>query len=94
MKSVDNYLVDPNRNDMIKIMDKSIKAYYEEINTMLGGKRLKFDRLILSDFVINNSKDRKSYINTVLQIKNEKEVIHFRKWVDEFEIKVNSGDIY
>lgn len=82
------------RNDIIKMLDKSILDYYSEINEELGVERIKFERPLLFDYVANNTYDSRFYINTALQIKKAKEVINFRRWMDNFESVVNSGNIY
>lgn len=82
-----------NRKDVMNLLDRTLADYYISLNERFGTNKIKFSFPVLFDFVVANSTE-KNYLETALQIRNEKEVIQFRKWLSKFEKKLQEGNLH
>lgn len=81
-----------NRSDVMGYLDKEIFEYYQSIVQRFGVDKLKYSFPVLFDFVRYNS-NNPFFIDTALQIKEQREVQDFRNWMDNFEQELSSGNL-
>lgn len=81
-----------NRKDVMNLLDRTLAEYYISLNKRFGTDKIKFTFPVLFDFVAANTKDN-FYLQTALQLRNEKEVIQFRKWLSSFEQQLQHGNL-
>lgn len=81
-----------NRSDVMGYLDKEIFKYYQSIVQRFGVDKLKYSFPVLFDFVRYNS-NTPFFIDTALQIKEQREVQDFRNWMDNFEQELSSGNL-
>lgn len=78
------------RDDVIDHIDKELLSYYKTLNERFGVNKIKLNFPILFDFISANTSDR-YYLKTALELKKEKEVIQFRRWLTDFESALQQG---
>lgn len=76
------------RFDYIKTLDEEINEYFSKMFEKLGRYDFRIKRPVLVDFIIQNTKDKESYIDSALRIKEEKEVVQYRKYLSDIEVAV------
>ena len=79
-----------NRKDVMNLLDKTLAEYYVSLNSRFGTDKIRFSFPVLFDFIVANTTD-KFFLQTALQVRNEKEVIQFRKWLSSFEQQLQQG---
>lgn len=80
-----------NRKDVMNFLDKTIIDYYTSLNERFGVNKIRFSFPVLFDFVAANTTDN-FFLKTALQIRTEKEVIQFRKWLSDLEQNLQRGN--
>lgn len=81
-----------NRKDVMSLLDRTLADYYISLNERFGTNKIQFSFPVLFDFVVANSTD-KNYLQTALKIRDEKEVVRFRKWLSTFENELQNGNL-
>lgn len=81
-----------NRKDVMNFLDKTLIEYYKSLNERFGVNKIRFSFPVLFDFVAENTTDN-FFIKTALQIREEKEVIQFRKWLSDIEEELQCGNL-
>ena len=76
------------RFDYIKTLDEEINEYFYKMFEKLGRYDFRIKRPVLVDFIIQNTKDAESYIDSALRIKEEKSVVQYRKYLSDIEAAV------
>ena len=79
-----------NRKDVMNLLDKTLAEYYVSLNRRFGTDKIRFSFPVLFDFIAANTTD-KFFLQTALQVRSEKEVIQFRKWLSSFEQQLQQG---
>lgn len=74
-----------NRKDSLEMLDKIIEERFLELKSHLPKIKWNFQYPVLVDYIKYNCNDESSYINVALEIKREKEVVRYRKYMDKFE---------
>lgn len=81
-----------NRKDIMNFLDKTIFDYYKSLNERFGTNKIRFSFPVLFDYVAANSNDN-FFLRTALRIKEQKEVVLFRKWLSDTEKNLQSGNL-
>lgn len=81
-----------NRTDSLEMLDKIIEEQFLELKSHLPMAKWNFQYPVLIDYIKYNCNDKSSYIDVALQIKKEKEVIRYRKYMDKFENDLEKGN--
>lgn len=81
------------RLDLIGMLEKEVKEYYDEINRKIGKNFITFECPLLVDYICNNSSNLKDAIELADHIRKEKDVIEFRKAMDKLENALCEGDL-
>ncbi len=81
-----------NRKDVMNFLDKTLVDYYTSVNERFGVNKIKFSFPVLFDFVAANTTDN-FFLKTALQIREEKEVVQFRKWLSDIEQNLQCGNL-
>lgn len=81
-----------NRLDLNGIFDKQVLEYYNDLNDFLGKNILEFNMPLLADFIIQNTPNNSSYIKYALQLKKNKKIDYYRKYLQNIEDSFNNGN--
>lgn len=81
-----------NRIDSLSIIDGVVMEKYRDITKYLPDFKIDFSYPLLVDYVVYNCDDQSSYLSVASQIKNEKSVVRYRKYMDEFEDALEEGN--
>lgn len=81
-----------NRLDFIGTLDEEINDYFAEYNAKFGKKAFEIQRPILSDFIIQNTPHDMSYIEFAMQLRNEKSILQYRKYLADLEIALENRE--
>lgn len=82
-----------NRLNIIDVFEKQLIDYYNEINDKIGKNFITFKCPLLVDFICNNCSNLKDAIDLAKYIRNEKDVIDFRKAMDGLDNALCEGDL-
>lgn len=74
-----------NRKNSLEMLDKIIEKRFLELKSHLPMIKWNFQYPVLVDYIRYNCNDESSYIDVALEIKREKEVVRYRKYMDKFE---------
>lgn len=88
----DNFWPKLSRYDFIGILDKEINDYFEEYNDKFGRKVFDIRRPVLTDFIIQNTPCNMSYLEFAMQLRNEKCIVQYRKYLTDLEIALENRD--
>lgn len=81
-----------NREDVISIVEKDVLEFYREINEKIGKELISFHSPLFLDYISQNCDNLKEAIQLAKYIREEKDVVQFRKAMDEMEVALNSGN--
>jgi hypothetical protein len=81
------------RIDAMQKMDKTLQDYYNGTNELMGEDRFKFALPILIDYLMQRYSTSEDIIKAALELKNERNVVLFRRELDELEEALVRGDI-
>lgn len=81
-----------NRKDVMNFLDKTLIDYYTSLNKRFGVNKIRFSFPVLFDFVAANTTDD-FFLKTALEIRAEKEVVQFRRWLSDFEQNLQRGNL-
>ena len=73
------------RKSIIAKEEKEIIKFYENMNKELSSETFSMQVPLIADFIVKNTNAEKDYINTALQLRNAKEVVNFRKYINKLE---------
>lgn len=79
------------RHDLMETFDKEALRYYKELNDFLGGEIIKFKTPILADYILQNTPSDMSCIEYALQLRMDKHVLRYRKYLGEVEHAINNA---
>lgn len=82
-----------NRLDIIDNFEKQLIEYYNEINSKIGKNFITFECPLLVDYICNNCSNLKDAIDLAKYIRNEKDVMDFRKAMDGLESALCEGNL-
>ena len=82
-----------NRRDVVDYLDETLKSYYQSLNNRFGKNKISFSLPVLFDYVVANTSPNEFLLQTALQIRMEHEVVEFRKWLENFESKLQCGNL-
>ena len=74
-----------NRKNSLEMLDNIIEERFLELKSHLPMIKWNFQYPVLIDYIKYNCNDESSYIDVALEIKREKEVVRYRKYIDKFE---------
>lgn len=74
-----------NRKSSLRILDELIEERFISIKRFFPKLKVNFRYPVLIDYIRYNSSSRKSCIDAALQLKNEKKVVAYRRYMDQFE---------
>ncbi len=86
----DDYIF--NRLNIINMVEKDVKEFYEEINSKVGKKVICFQSPLLFDYVCRESETFDQALQMAKKIKKEKHLIEYRRTMDKMEKCLNKGD--
>lgn len=81
-----------NREDVINMVERDVLEFYREINEKVGKKLITYESPLLLDYISQNSDDLEDAIQLAKYIREEKDVMQFRKAMDEMEEALNNGN--
>lgn len=81
------------RLDIINMVDREVSEYYKEVNSILGKEILKFKSPLFTDYILREANTIKDIMKVINEIKNQKNVIDFRKAMDAMDECLNNGNI-
>lgn len=81
-----------NREDIIHMVERDVLEFYKEINEKVGKKIITYESPLLLDYISQNCDDLEDAIQLAKYIREEKDVVQFRKAMDEMEEALNNGN--
>lgn len=81
-----------NREDIIHMVEKDVLEFYREINEKVGKKLITYESPLFLDYISQNCDDLEDAIQLAKYIREEKDVVKFRKAMDEMEEALNNGN--
>lgn len=90
LKHFDDYFF--TRLDMINMLEKEVKDFYNEINNRIGKNIICFQSPLLFDCICKEAKDFNQVLDIAIKLKNEKHIIEDRRTMDEMENCLNKGN--
>jgi len=81
------------RSDLLRALDKEVKAYYDHLNELLAKRAFKCAYPVLYDYIRRNTDSYPSEIRAAIALRKEKDVVKFGKQLDELDQKVNNGNV-
>lgn len=84
------------REDLLEQLDKGIQEYCDEINAKIGKKFFTIKFPVLLDYIYSNIENPEDIIeakNIALRIKEDPEVIRFRKTMDLMDEAINNKNL-
>jgi len=82
-----------NRQDIFNNIDKIVLEYYDKLNDIIGRRAFICSYPVLFDYIRKNSNSVADELKAAIELRSDKDVIRFRKSLDDLDEKVNAGDI-
>lgn len=79
------------RLNMIGLLEDDVVKYYEEINKKIHKNYIQFECPLLADYICKNTGSLKEAIQVAKEMRKEKNIVDFRKAMDELEISMSEG---
>jgi len=80
------------RLDIIDKIDKELNKYYLKVNEEIGRKFLKFNYPVLIDMIKKEAHTPEEELKIALEMREQKDVVLFRKKIQEIEQVINQGN--
>lgn len=81
-----------NREDVINMVERDVLEFYREINEKVGKELISFQSPLLLDYISKSCDNLEDAIELAKYIREEKDVVQFRKAMDEMENALNGGN--
>lgn len=81
------------RMNLLGMLEKEVKEYYDELNNKIGKNLISFECPLLVDYICSNCSNLMEAIELAEHIRNEKDVIEFRKAMDEMGDALCEGNL-
>jgi len=82
-----------NRIDLLKVIDKKVLEYCDVVNKKFGRKQFTLNYPLLYDYIKKNSNSKFDELKVALSLREEKDVLQFRKEMSAIEDKIQTGDM-
>lgn len=83
-----------NRYNIMGMLDNEIKKYYVELNEFFGKNVFDFEFPILVDYILQNTPSNMTPIEYAIELRKDKQVVSYRKYLKEIELAFNTGQWY
>lgn len=81
-----------NRYKLLHALDKEVQKYYDELSEFLSVNTVQFELPLLAQFVIQNTPCNMSHIQFAIQLREDKSIKRYRKYLNRIEIAFNNGN--
>lgn len=82
-----------NRQEYIKILDKEVEKYMEEVNNLCGNNLLDTKFPVLYEFIAKETSSPQEQFKYAIELRNNKDVVKFRESVNQIEELLQNGNI-
>ena len=81
-----------NRFKLTYALDNEVKKYYAELSEFLGTNEIQFEVPLLADYIIQNTPSSMSHIEFAIQLREEKGIKSYRRYLHKIEEAFNNGN--
>jgi len=81
------------RDVLLQMVDREVLEFYNHVNDLIKRRIFRCSYPILYDYIRQNACSEDEELDAAFSIRSSRDVVQFRKALDELDKKVNSGDV-